>query len=975
MRHSDSRAEGREGGGRKYVFIALLAAAVILVLLLMRGCPADAGPFDYFRAKAAELENDPDRALAFVRDEVATLDYRGDVKGALGALWNGAASPEEKLALLAALWKHCDGGRSGPTLDDIAPGRDKSSDGGAGIAFSMKILHVQGAADTGKKVEIYSGPISALIGNIHSVAVPKAGTTRVDIRAARTAKPVSMELSTGDSTSESLVFEIQRPGGAPLVVERELWHGENRVGPMSAAAGDRHDFVVLPCRVSEYVREKEKLILEEAGRQDAPEARFYDGLLEYAVGSDELLSDIEEEFAVRARFALPRILILSTIGSGDAIAHAMDLRQDYTGFAGDPGDGYCAAHVRGLLESGLEHEWLAQWTGSETRSTFETFNRLRDDYPNRQDRRVDVIYDSLGALNEHGGPGAQAVFRAGGSEGPSVEASLTKEGIRVRGGKVREDFAKALAAREEWKNLTLVNGALDQVFTDGGEAAAAIETVLLGTDGAPSLPTDYVLEADLDAGDETVVVPSARFTFEWGKDEGKVRQSVQVTSVRRGIEYSFHTRRGLRTAAGNLTVERSAVEGATRHNPHYRSGTSTQTNETSFCVSKKVHAELSAGRAIAFELLSQFGRTDDPKAPRPIEWSGKLEPAGPGEIEVQVNGKPAKLPILRAKLVGENAPLDELAILNDPRWPVGRADALTSIQTNVRGRLVDENGIGIGGAFVQAGLTEGSASCITWPDGRFRLPPPKEGDGHGSIRLLVKQKILDDVQEDEVPVDLSAAGLEDIEVEVGRLRHLVMWIAPDQMEKLPELAAGLSMQVRRHVRRHLAANRHVAIPTRMVPDGLVGTVSYYAYDPRTGHIVGVTEDGLHGTMVNWYSYGKAAKKAADAAWAGRADFGAASPLHAMRGANAAMFLFAAYRLSHGSAEEVAMKLLDEMEMWEERTNMFAQVEKAAGGKAREKLAGALGQVSGVGGLDGDSAKASFYAGYIVATAFLHKKVD
>src|ERR1041384_6857577 len=62
-----------------------------------------AGPFDYFQAKASELGNDPGRVARFVAEEVKGLPYTGNVKGALGTLWEGAGSPEEKAALSDAL--------------------------------------------------------------------------------------------------------------------------------------------------------------------------------------------------------------------------------------------------------------------------------------------------------------------------------------------------------------------------------------------------------------------------------------------------------------------------------------------------------------------------------------------------------------------------------------------------------------------------------------------------------------------------------------------------------------------------------------------------------------------------------------------------------------------------------------------------------------------------------------------------------
>jgi hypothetical protein len=59
-----------------------------------------ARPWD-FRARAAELGNDPERVLAFVRDEVAFEPYEGVLRGSEGVLLAGGGNALEKAILLA----------------------------------------------------------------------------------------------------------------------------------------------------------------------------------------------------------------------------------------------------------------------------------------------------------------------------------------------------------------------------------------------------------------------------------------------------------------------------------------------------------------------------------------------------------------------------------------------------------------------------------------------------------------------------------------------------------------------------------------------------------------------------------------------------------------------------------------------------------------------------------------------------------
>lgn len=70
---------------------------------LLKSTP-DANTIDpYIVQKAAELENDPARIFAFVRDEIGYESYNGSLRGARGVLWSKAGNALDQASLLIAL--------------------------------------------------------------------------------------------------------------------------------------------------------------------------------------------------------------------------------------------------------------------------------------------------------------------------------------------------------------------------------------------------------------------------------------------------------------------------------------------------------------------------------------------------------------------------------------------------------------------------------------------------------------------------------------------------------------------------------------------------------------------------------------------------------------------------------------------------------------------------------------------------------
>lgn len=901
------------GRNRRLAFAGLLLLAIAGVLLL-RNCGH--GPpvaFDWFQAKADELGRDPARVARFLSDEVRTLAFHGDVKGALGTLWEGAGSPEEKRALEAALLAHCPSGNP-PAAD--------------GSALTATILH-RGARET----VVYQGPIGDLVGDVHSIESVAGGKSRITIRAKQ---PSVTEVDAG-AEGEDIVWRVQRPGGDPLEVDRELWRRDNRIGAVSAVAGDRHDFVVLPCRIGHLVREKEEQRLKEHGRDKGDEAWAYLTLLDYCLRSDLALADLERDLKVRARFDLPRILVLSRakVPNLPGGVLALDLRLDRVLFDGaSPSDAHLAVQVRSFVESGLEHHFLQEITEQPCTSTWDVFGKLDDDVANSYDRRMGLVRRALDALGDHG----TVTFR-GRKDGPLVSVAKAGDRFTLTGGRLDERIVQQLAQLPDAPKL-------GSTCDDAESTALAVEIALLGT----GLPPDFLLEVVRIARDDaSLVVPGARFVFHWGKGEEATDQSVEVAACSQGLEFSWRVQSGIRPVRGVRSITAHALAEATTHNPWYAEEDDPQDDATSFCVSRHLFAELAAGRSVPMALSDKRDPKAEDGAPRPIAWRGEAKPIGRATHRVRVNGREEDLKILRLR-VG----VREIAILDDARFPVGMADALTEIRTAIHARLVDLSGVGISDAQI---AIEGVGGFRTGPDGRFVLPP-----SFGKVRLVVRRE---EQPIGEQEVDLSEVGREEVVVAMQRPRAEILFVRKDNAHDLDPLA--LSPQARRHVDRHLDAGYQIVIPAHRVEVDGVDVVAYYAHDVASGEMIAVTEDGLHGATV---SYDRALQSLArDLAEA----LDKPQPfihVHALRGAIIAWWMYGKERVGGSEHEEAIQRMLDEMDDWEKRSNLLTGLETIP--QARS----AMGDLMKKAGWDIDNAGASaaFKIGYIGATRFLHQEL-
>ncbi|MBN2498864.1 MAG: hypothetical protein JXR96_30015 [Deltaproteobacteria bacterium] len=969
----------------------LLLVATLLLLLFLR-CepraepPAPEETFDYFAAKAAELAFDRERIIRFVQKDLVELPYRGDVKGALGALWDGAGSPEEKLALARALLARCEQGSAEPGLDDVAPGRDKAADPAGqrryAIAIRHRLLMPQGAAP--RESPVYSGPIAALVGRGHTIDVPECGRTRFVVRAD---PPVTKELSALGGVGEEVIFEIEQPGGERLTVVRELWRADNRTGALFPLKGDRHDFAVLPCRISSRVFEKEQELAEPYRTADLARAEHYLGLLAYCRESDLRLEKIETGLGVRATFQAPRILFLSKYAVPERFggpAYALDLRLNRAAFAiGGRADAHLAERVRSFHEAGLEHAFLKRWTGRAVSSAFDVLCRIRDDYPNRPETRAKAIAEALRVLAEHCGADGSVAFQAllpDGEAAAEVAVARTAEGrFRVSGGPIAAPLAALLT--ERGFGLPVEKGKLSGEMEALGDAALTVENGLLASGGPKAVPADYALKTGIDCGREPIFVPGS--VYRMRIPEGGTQGVFRFTTTDDNLAFGFKIWNENMEIPGELTITEKARAEAVDYHTKWQKDKLTYDDKVSLIVPRKVHESLVAGQKAAYE------QNNSPKT---------MEPKGKSRATVEVNGKAVALPVLIAVRDGK-----DFVVLDDAEVPIAGFQYAESISTRVRCRLVDEKGIGIAHARVE--LVGTGVAQTTWPDGGFRLPPAPDRI-YGQVKMRITRH---DEPYGEVDVDLSAPGLDTIEVRVPRKRIHFVWIEPGHADEVAALE--LSAQARRQIRRHLEAGELVAVPDRMRVTPAGETVAFFTYHPPSGHVLAVSEDGLHqstsGLAGKFATIADAGMKlrgavkdpkgsakglikdgakklagrlidqsglsAEDAAalnsiteWIIESEGkpGMIDTLHFYRGSLAALFGYSRHRIGQDDKTDHALAVestLAEMEALAMATDLLAGIDELTGGGASEALSKTPWAAVG-----GASARAAFKLGYLTA---------
>jgi hypothetical protein len=997
----NASASGDDHRTRRRVIIGLVLIAVVVVILLLLQCggPAATG-FDYFRHKATELGNDRARVLAFVKDEVATYGYAGDARGPLATLWHGGGSPAEKLTLANRLLAHCTSPGQA-TIADVAPAGEA---GGEAKPGRLTIVHRAFTDGDPRDTPIYDGPPGDLVGDVQSVVTTGPGTTRVTLRrqdAGPNDRVTDIDVSTAGVIGEALVFRVEVPGRpGPVETARELWHSANRVGPAAVKPGDRHDFVVWPCRISEFVRDKESELLKARGRDTAPEAESYRMLLDYAQESDEDLAQLEADGGRPARLNVPRILIVSAIpGEDDETppAVALDLRLNDPGFAPrEPNEAgidtvaWQRTAAWSWMQASNEHEFLGNRLGVPTESAWSTFQSLQVDLPNTPMRRLNAIGAALTALiRDDVGEFSGAAFhayrpaKAGAESLGDIEAAVRVDrdgdGWRLTGGELTVEPPTEPAPGAPRLALG-ADGRLDARFTSPTELATAIELALIAsrTDSGEPLPERYIMRVELQRSVTHIITPGARLEFAASSPDAldTRRFTIVETDGELRFDYAVRRRSGY-VVTGTRLLTDETLAGSTTHNPWYgpRSRGATP-GATSLVLSRAVANRLRAGETVELDVLGELPPAlQGEEVERPVARTDRLSLIERGSITVPVNGVLTDLPTL---VIGVEGSDRRLVVLDDPAFPLGAVDRLSAVTTAVPLRIVDQFGVG----FRASDVTARGAKLTTLVDGSVLIPPLPEDAEVAEPETVTARIILNPDAEDAAP-PVMVSGQLDPTGAPGRMQSIsgdrpmvpVAVIAPDAPDADPTTAdspfspdnRAISNQVKRHALADLRAGRAVAIPTQMLRTGLGPGIAYFAHDPLTGMTIGVTEDGLHGSTSNWQQIrsrlgSELANRIADA----RDDLGdGLHPIHMIRGFVVAWGTYATYRLRGDTHNQAIDRLIDNMESLQESTNLFSYVPDAAMNTGPGQVAGMIGNTN---------ADISFYIGFLGSLLVLHEEL-
>lgn len=865
-RNKEQKLEKKNNRKIKCILFVLL---LLLLLLLLKSCSR---PFDYFYEKASTLDFEPEKIVQFIRDEMPTLSYRGNVKGALGALWHGSASPEEKLELAKTLLAYCD--KPFPIrLAQLVP-QDLSKNT-LEKNYLLTLTHRLKIPETTETMtfiekELFSVPIHSLIGEIHSIEI--AEKTVIILRGKSAMKH---EIAREKAISEEILFEIEDPKNPEksLLLIRELWNSQtNQEKRNKPQKGTVHDFVVVPSRISEYVLQKEEILLTQQKRKKNRESYSYLKLLDYMRDSDEILSKIETEFKVLAEFQWPRILMLSTFPKEEQTtvlekAYALDLRQNYTTFIGETPNILEATAVRSFVELSREQFFLENWTKLSSFSMYELLNQLQNSDLNSSKSRVHSIRHALWILQKRGLiDSSKIVFKGKSNQEtpekiPSIIVSLTEHkkiqltSVTLDIESIKQIFSqRSLPAHFKPQQLESV--------LKLEEATEVIEAILETTLLSPY----YSLEIEFLFGEESqfLVTPGARFEFKWQNQEKNTTQTIHIENQENSLNYHWEIKNGLRFARGKREISQDALLKSKIHNPWYGllHSNSKQENATSFCVSQEVFHALKKNKKSEFALQKEMQTDQITGQEREIEHKGELFFKMQKKHAVLLNNKKTEIPILVCEFQAKTltAPL-EITLLDSPNYPIGKAEQLLEIDTEIRGRLVDENNLGIADAEIslESSLGEekaddkgfgdaitalsGKSSLKTWPDGSFRLPPLKKKQ-YQKTTLKIVQGTAQDSETQQRELDLSAPGLDEILVQVPRHIRKLEWIEPSEIKNLDSLP--LSNEVKTRAQSISKTGKIIIIPNKMFENGLSIVIGFLSYDQKTGEIIGVTEDGLYG---------------------------------------------------------------------------------------------------------------------------------
>ncbi len=863
---------------RNRVLVCVPLFALLLLLWFPGPCAGKADePFDYIAAQARELEHDQQRIIEFVRDRIAHRSYSGQLRGAVGTLWSGAGNDVDQAVLLTALLRESDlecrlargdstwvQVRDGDGWRDVQPvpslttgtagftDPDPPDDTRHDLSVSLECAGAElssSAALALTTAECAGHPL--ILSFIDGEAV---------LRLHGTDRAVRLKVGGAEDETLTLAFRHTAPGQEPRRFTREIYTRAHEEYRALDDPRDVHVIAITTGRVPRWVLERETELVEE-GPAPLLDPNVRDGYilaLRYMFQSDRALDALGEHFGTAAWLDRPRVIIVSTF-HGDAQSEptyrAIDLRANAVHVEGDETTRARLAVARSAFEGALESELLSVTSGHVAWSAMSALSQLVDPVAPTTPERL-LFYDSsLAFLFEEADPGTRLVF--------SLDDRREVAFRRAAGpALVLEPIAPPLAdamARSgvEWLAL----GGSELTPENRNRAAWELETLFgpvarAPLDYRPRLTLEETPAQLVEAGRARIhlyrpLYPDQPLTLTY---------ELQLRYGERNHELSVVDYWNEKTEQPDFLDNRFELPVGPWQDSHLFARFYDQTRFWSgarnFFCSQAVYRELQEEGQSVIEHWGPWGNSD------PI----RLFLCETREHTIHVNGRPRTVQALYA--AGDYAadespqkPYDEVEpfgghsggsanrwiILDDPQVPLFlTADGEVSFRSVIPGNVVSqETGYGIPG--VEITIEGAGSSGRSWGDGRFRLPL-FEGrfttyavhaacPGYEPLRVEV-----DFSQRDALPLRLELTPKVDPD--------LFAWVSQENADEV-FADATWPPRVQHLVRTALQENPDVVVllPRRRVAIGASASYVWLLFDQADFHVVGVTEDGLHGSAV------------------------------------------------------------------------------------------------------------------------------
>jgi len=856
IHESSSDGQTRKKGSKKgWIVLGIIALAVFAML---KWCTKSGSveEFSYLRVKAAELEFDREKIIAYVRDEVSAEDYAGHPRGALGTLWGKAGNQQDRAILLQALLAEADLesevigkkkkfgvrliesgeriGIKGEAKEDWSPIKQKTD-------FSIRFSGAENKQEFKANVaDFLRAPLRVSVSESKAMIIGRSGKTLWQ-----------GSYASADGLSIQLTFNFGKE--KPVTVWREL------VPPESGDnARSEHVIVLAPCEIDQVVFDQQTKLVAADFKRSPEASAAYQLALAHWYQSDKTLTDLKSHFQLDAWYAVPRVLIGSVYMKGDDTkAYALDLRQNDILIDAKKEKRLPFALARSAIEADLEARVMMESTGRRGVSGIDVvLAHLGEIAPSSEQRLSDYELTLRGFFRDTH-PGSVLTLSAG--EGLELIITRLKEG-NTSSIKLSETLEKRRKEITELPWNIIQSGKV--VPAQFSEFAFEIES-LLGS----ATDAGFNYQPGIEFGHSPALIKSPHvraFSYRYGAEKNVVSFEIQIQQIRKDGSYKYEI------VDYWDDVEEKAIHD--KYSLNVPLSTYQDGKGVSFWHSQNAINKGSNPLALslkAYRELKEQGYTDlvaylrNDKPTKPIRYY--LIEKSKYTIYINQERKTVDILFIGGRPVSEkkgkqkwkdiermNDPetpyvdgFNRMLILDDPELPIIMHN-FSLLQASVSGKMVDaatshsvrNAAIRVEGARVEA---------KSWPTGDFVLPIIKEPFGVFKVTVshpdyqtwseTLDFRILQDIEK-----------LKEIRLTPKPRKKQFVWVEPETMTR--DLAKISDPRTVRFIRKSLTDNPNMQafVPLGAVAFGQSKSKAWLLLNRKTGHITAVTSDGLHGAV-------------------------------------------------------------------------------------------------------------------------------